>query len=361
VNGVRFDGENFPRRISEVTTEWLAAQLGDAELEGFTLERIAEGVGFIGELYRLHLRRPRPATGPASVVVKVATPDPNAKRVAALFNFYGKEVGFYRELAERTATRTPRCHTARFDPDEQDFIIVMEDGGAGSLVDQIDGCDEAEVHVVVEEIAALHASWWQSPELDGIAWLQRWSHPLYTVGLPQGIEQTWRHAFDIFADSVPAWFLARWDQYRASLPDLLRRLDAMPRTLAHGDTRVDNLLFNAGDVPLMVLDWQVVVHGPGVFDVGYLLSQSVPVDVRRRIERDVLAFYRDCLLERGVSAPPMEDLWEGYRTSCLLAFVYPVIGGGNADPANERAVKLLRTVADRSVASIDDLGAMELL
>lgn len=352
---------DFPRKIEDLSVEWLNAEFGGGSLTGFDVEPIAAGVGMIGELARLRLHWASPQAGPGSVVVKVAAGNPETRQLVALFNFYGKEVGFYRELAARTRMRTPRCHAAYFDPDAQEFILILEDGGTGSLVDQIQGCTQEQVDIVISELAALHASWWQSPELDKVAWLQRLCEPLYTYGIPIGIDQTWPRTSVILADAVPGWFLERWDDFRAAVPTLLQRLDAMPRTLAHGDTRLDNLLFGVGDDPLMVLDWQIPLHAPGIFDVGYFMSQSVPVELRRSIESDVVRSYRQQLIDLGVPAPSFDELWEGYRVTSVYCFVYPVIGGGPADPDDERAVKLVRTAATRCLAAIEDLGAMDLL
>jgi hypothetical protein len=352
--------EDFPRRIDDLSLGWLSAHLGGGRLTAFDVEPIAAGVGMIGELARLRLHWAESEAGPASVVVKVAASNLATRQLVALFNFYGKEVGFYQELAHRTRTRTPRCHAAYFDPDAQEFVLLLEDGGTG-LVDQIEGCTRKQVWVLLDELSALHASWWQDPELDDMAWLQRLREPIYTVGVPIGIEQTWPQTSAILGETVPGWFLERWDDFRAAVPDLLRRLDAMPRTLAHGDARLDNLLFDAGDSAVMVLDWQVVVHAPGILDVGYFMSQSVPVELRRSMDADVVAHHRQRLVDLGVSPPGIDELWEGYRLACLYCFVYPVIGGGAVDPTNPRAVTLLRTVARRCFAAIEDVGAMDLL
>jgi Phosphotransferase enzyme family len=353
--------EDFPRRIEDLTVEWLGAHVGDGDLLDFDVEPIAAGVGMIGSLARLWLHWSEPEAGPASVVVKVAASTPATRNLVALFNFYGKEIGFYRRLAARTPARTPRCHGAYFDPDAQEFILLLEDGGAGSLVDQIQGCTGEQVGMVLDELSALHAAWWQSAELDEIPWLQRLGDPLYTTGIPIGLQQTWPHTSGILAETVPGWFLKRWDDFQAAVPGLLYRLDAMPRTLAHGDTRLDNLVFGVGDAPVMLLDWQIVLHAPGIYDVAYFMSQSVPVELRRTVESDALQSYRRRLLDRGVPAPSTEELWDGYRIACLYCVVYPIIGGGPADPTDRRAVQLLRTVAERCFTAIDDVGAIDLL
>jgi hypothetical protein len=352
---------DFPRRVDDVTVEWLSAQLGGAPLKAFDAEPIVAGVGMIGAVSRLRLHWLEPGAGPDSVVVKVAAGSDAARNLVTLFNFYGKEVGFYQELAARTRTRTPHCYAADFDPDHQEFILVLEDGGTGALVDQIEGCTSGQLEVVVNELADLHASWWQSPELDEIAWLQRLNNPLYTVGIPIGLDQTWVHTAGLLGDGLPGWFMARWDDFLAGVPSLLGRLDAMPRSLAHGDTRLDNLLFGVDGDDVMFLDWQIVLHAPGIYDLAYFMSQSLPVELRRAAEADAVAGYRERLLTLGAPAPPLSELWEGYRIACLYCVVYPVIGGGPVDPTNVRGLTLLRTVAERCFAAIDDLGALDLL
>lgn len=314
----------------------------------------------IGELGRLRLHWAEPGAGPDTVVVKAAAGDDTTQNLVRLFNFYGKEVSFYRELAAHTRARTPHCYTAALDPERQEFILVLEDGGE-FLVDQIEGCTAEQVGIVVDELAALHASWWESPDLEGIAWLQRLNHPLYTVGIPIGLEQSWAHTSAILGETVPGWFRSRWDDFRAAVPSLLGRIDALPRTLAHGDTRLDNLLFGVGADPVMFLDWQIVLHAPGIYDVGYFMSQSVPVELRRAMDRDVVERYRRRLTALNVPAPTFDELWEGYRLACIYCVVYPVIGGGPADPGNVRAVTLLRTVAERCFTAIDDLVALDFL
>ena len=350
---------DFPRSIEDLCPEWLSAHLGGGTLHGFEVEQIAEGVGVIGRLARVRLDWAEPG-GPETVVVKVASADPVRRNLVALFNFFGKEVGFYRDLAPRTATRTPRCHAAYFDADAQEFILLLEDGGAGVLVDQVTGCTAEQARVVVDALAGLHASWWDSAELGSIPWLNRLADPLYSLGVPMGLEQSWPQASAMLGEVVPGWFAEREDDFRAAVPALLGRLDGMTRTLAHGDLRLDNLLFGVGEDPLWVVDWQIVVHAPGIFDVAYFLSQSVPVELRRSIESEALVSYRKRLVDLGVAAPSLDELWEGYRIASLYCFAYPVIGAAAVDPT-ERGVALVRTAAQRCLAAIADLGAMDLL
>ena len=68
-------------------------------------------------------------------------------------------------------------------------------------------------------------------------------------------------------------------------------ITAHPRTIVHGDFRMDNLFFGQreGDAPVVIVDWQGTLRGKGAHDLAYFLSQSMPVADRRANERDLVA------------------------------------------------------------------------
>ena len=62
-----------------------------------------------------------------------------------------------------------------------------------------------------------------------------------------------------------------------------------------------------------LLDWQLATRGVGTYDTGYLMSQSVNVDVRRAHEEDLVRLYHRTLIENGVQGYSFEACWEDYR------------------------------------------------
>ncbi|MEJ8849177.1 phosphotransferase family protein [Variovorax rhizosphaerae] len=88
--------------------------------------------------------------------------------------------------------------------------------------------------------------------------------------------------------------LHRWSQqYRTAMPEgsvpmdaLIARLDALlphgehPVTLLHGDSRIDNLMFDArGERVIAVLDWELSTLGHPLADLGQFLAvQELPAD-----------------------------------------------------------------------------------
>jgi hypothetical protein len=75
-----------------------------------------------------------------------------------------------------------------------------------------------------------------------------------------------------------------------------------PLTVIHHDFQADNLLFGrASDaVPLVVIDWQMLVRGRGPADPAYLLSGSMDPEDRRRHELDLVTRYAVQLEAAGI-------------------------------------------------------------
>jgi thiamine kinase-like enzyme len=62
-----------------------------------------------------------------------------------------------------------------------------------------------------------------------------------------------------------------------------------PRTLVHGDAHLGNM-FVDGTTPGF-LDWALASYAPGLRDVAYFLGNSVPTELRRMQERQLVASY----------------------------------------------------------------------
>ena len=77
---------------------------------------------------------------------------------------------------------------------------------------------------------------------------------------------------------------------------------ATPWTVIHGDAHVGNVILDGDGHPGLV-DWQLVQRGGWYMDVGYHLASTLPVEVRRHHEDDLLRHYLDHLQALGVDAP----------------------------------------------------------
>jgi hypothetical protein len=358
----------IPRSPAELTRDWLTAalragtRLGPVRVSAAEVETIGRGTGLLCQLARVTLEYERDApAGPHTLVAKLATENDDIRGMVGLFRFYEREVRFYEELASSLSIAVPRCYWSAYDQDGGDFVLLLEDLGALRAPDQLAAGSAHDARLVADLLVELHARWWSDRSLDALPWLPPVDSEINKLGL--GLyAQAWPSFLERLGDCLPREALEVGERLGSCAMALLEKLALSPRTLCHGDVRLDNIFFGPEDdsAPIL-LDWQIAGRGVGTYDLAYFLSQSFDPDVRRASERDLLARYHGGLVTRGVRGYDVEQCLLDYRRSVLFGFVYPVIGGGLGDLANERGHALARVMAERSAAAILDWNAAELL
>ncbi len=359
-----------PATQDDITPEWLTAALregghiGEARVVSFDATVIGEGVGFLGVLRRLIPHYDRAVGGaPKSVIAKVPTSFPEARTIGMRFRYYERENRFYEDVAPHVALRIPRAYYVGTDVEAGNFALLLEDLGEHARIgDQLAGCDLPTARMVVRELAKFHAAWWNHPRLEALDWMPRVNEPIQL------------YAGELYRESFPG-FAARYGNGLSG--EVLATLERMGNTwtpvmdeyakgqafISHTDFRLDNMLFgNPGsDLELAVIDWQLCVRGGGLYDLGYFVSQSLPVELRRAHERELIRLYHETLAGEGVGDYPFERCWDDYRIAVLVATIIPVNGVVNLDLSNPRAVKLMDALTERATTAVADLNAGELL
>ena len=127
--------------------------------------------------------------------------------------------------------------------------------------------------------------------------------------------------------------------------------------LLHGDIRADNMFFD-GD-RLKVVDFQSTARGVGAADIGYLVSQGLPSEVRRGHDEELVREYLGNLAALGVTDYSFDDAWRHYRFAVAYLMVLPVITLVGWDALPERSRTLCLKLTERAVAAIDDIDALE--
>jgi len=208
-------------------------------------------------------------------------------------------------------------------------------------------------------LAKLHAAFWES---------RRFHTDL--AGLPSFENRRGDMPWERFLTGQMLALAAR--QFAAELPEgypaiaelCIQRRDQIealfargPRTLVHGDCHIGNLFFIDGRVGF--LDWQVASRAPGIRDVAYFLCNSAPTELRRTVERDLLAMYLARLAEAGVPVPNEAEAWEAYRLFALYSWIAAAFTAAAGDSLQPRAIGLagLRR-ATMAVLDLDSLGCV---
>jgi len=357
-----------PGSPADLTPEWLtgalASRIDGARVTGFDRESIAEGVGFLGELQRLTLRYDREVAGaPGSLIAKFPTANEQNRQLGMLFAFYEREIGFYRDVAPIAAVRTPEAPYAGMDQASGRFVLLLEDLAPARMGDQLKACSAAEAKLAVTELARFHAQWWDDPRIETMGWL-----PPSNCMANQAVAGLYAQSFPIFEQQARDRIAPRALEAARKLgPKMLELLDAFskpPRTILHGDYRLDNIFFGtpSGDAPLAVIDWQLLSACRSVYDVAYFLCGSLRPGDRRAHEMEILRSYHRALEEHGVRGYSFDECFSDYRSCALFVQYIPVTSvGGLMDQTNERGVALFDAMVERYCAAADDLRLDELL
>jgi hypothetical protein len=331
-------------------------------------DRIGEGVGLMCELARLTLRYGGPAhSAPSSVVLKVPSNLPENRGIGDHFRLYEREGRFYEHVGRTVGVRTPNCLFNHIDADAGEFALLLEDFGDRTMVSQIAGMDAERTQQAVRAIARVHAQFWDSPAIRAMDWMPQAIDPEVS-GAGHSFRESWPGFLALFGDDLPDGAVALGERVGSTWETAAQQVfDEVPMTMCHGDYRADNLMFDdatGGADHVGVLDWQVSYRGAGVGDVAYLISQSMTAETRRAHDRDIVSAWYDELcssLGRAPDGYSRADAWDGYRMASASMTAMAVIGGAQADPANERGRELVHDMAVRSFSAALELDAASLL
>ncbi len=342
-----------------ITPDWLSEVL-NSDVRVCKIEQIGIGYGLLGRLFRVHLDGAPDL--PRTVVVKLPTLDVTARvNLCEAAEFYLREIRFYQEIGVKNPLRPAQPYFAAFDEATHDFVLVLEDLGRLRNADQIVGCSVSDAETVIDGIAGHHAYWWDNDRLASLPWLKTHNTPPFSTV----VADTYQAAWPVFVDRVGYDMSPAMRDFGERLPSLMpwfmAEISRPPLTFLHGDLRLDQLFFAIGpaDARVSALDWQITAKGRGAFDVAYFLSQSLTAVTRRSCEGDLLERYAQRLAERGIDYP-RDQLRRDYRLITAWCFVYPVIGSGQIDIANDRQLALLRTMFIGAATAIDDHDALAL-
>lgn len=339
--------------VEEVSADWLTAALG-YKVRSVHSQKI--GTGQMGTALRLSLDADQ---GPRTLIIKGAAGDPSSRQRVA--GGYRREVGFYSQLVDTVDVRSPRCWYAAISDDAQQFTLLFEDLAPRRPGVQAQGCSVAQAQAAIRNLAGLHAPRWNDTALLDLEFLTRSSDPErarflseMTVATSSTFVERYREELapeDVETMLASAEVIASWAFALAE-----------PFSVVHGDYRLDNLMFgdDVGDV--VALDWQTAEIGPPTRDLAYFLGTSLPVEERRRHERDLVGVYSEELISRGVENYDFEQCFNGYRVGQLQGPLTAAIGCAYATgERSEQSDGMFLAMARRSCAAIRDLETLDLI
>lgn len=356
----------FPKRTDQLTPELLTAVLSEQ-----TPDVVVTGLRVVEEAHcdtgsastaaravlDLDYASGHDAGLPQRVVLKTVLIRPGAPS-----SLYKNEVRFYRDLRPELEIETPKAYASIFDDASGTFGVVMEDVRLRSarFPNATQSLNDVEIANLLEQLAHLHARFWQSPRFEGdLAWLWTPCSGDFYDFLQSGGRAFIEHlvAESSIKRSVLARLGRRFDDLWSDLWKAQGILATEPTTLLHGDTHVGNT-YRLPDNRVGLLDWQLMQRGRWSHDVTYILMTSLDTEFRRQNERELLAHYLDALRSAGVKAPPDPDeAWLLYRQTAIWGFLI----GWMICPTANYGEAILRANLERLVAALEDLETVDAL
>ncbi len=350
----------LPLDVADLTPGWFSSALG---LDVERADVLDNSSGTTGRA-RVALTG-APDTGvPASVFVKLAPFDELQREFVTAVGMGVAEARFYRDIAPEIPMRIPNVWYSQTEGDG--YVMVLEDLVAnGCRFPHPKDPDIAwRALDIVEQMAALHGRFWESPRFDqggDLAWLARKG-----TGAAGGGATFVQMAVDAVGDQLPEEFHRLAGIYLARTDDIVALWNSGPRTLVHGDPHMGNLFVDpaivdprpaAGD-RTGFLDWAMIGRSPGLRDVAYVLCNSVPAAVRSAQERALLQRYCELLGAYGIDLDP-DAAWDQYRLFAVYSWVSAASTAGMGSKWQPLHIGLGGT--RRATEACDQLGCVDLL
>lgn len=342
-----------------ITAKWLTSKLKEVgfltngAVGSVSREPVGDGTGMMSNLSRLSVTYVGDSESlPKSFVVKYPSDNSTNREIAMSFHLYEREVRYFAELDKRTSAYSPRAYLTELSGDN--FIILMDDLRDYQVGDQALGADLEQTERAVDELAKLHATFWDNRA--GLEWVPGIAQSYHADNMANLISVGWPVMCEIFHDFIPPEVAGRGRDIVDSIRVLQAGMMAGPVTLLHGDFRMENLLFGtrSDHQQIAMIDWQGPIIGKGVVDVALFLGQSTRTEIRRAHEQKLIQRYVDGLQAVGVSTYSADRAWQDYQEAILYNWVYVGVVAGTLDVNNDKAFTWMsQMVARQSAASID--------
>ena len=359
---------NIPAGPEEITPEWLTLALREtgiitnATVSSVSLDTTVVSHGFAGQIVRVGVTYNFSEQGaPSSLIAKFPPSYPQTRALLHRSDRLGREIRFYQEIAADVGLPTPQCYYGAMNVEAGRYLLLLEDLAPALVGDQVAGCSFEDSDLAIRHLAKLHATWWESPELDGLDWAPLWNVNGHMVEATYS--QSWHSFLELLGDRLTPSLIDIGERLGRDPNYVRNQLAKPPRTLVHGDYRLDNLFFatDEGTAPITAVDWDICRRGRGVYDAAYFITGSLHPEQRKREEIDLLRSYHSVLVENGISGYSFEQCRYDYRLAMLdvLLFFVQALPAFNFE--SERGQAHLDLLFQRQFTAITDLNCGELL
>jgi aminoglycoside/choline kinase family phosphotransferase len=360
------DDHPLPASPAQITPAFLtsilqaAGVLRYATVAAIHVEPLEAQTSFNAQLARLRLTYDRQETeAPQSLIAKLPTVvNAELQQRTAILQPGMRECWFYRHGAARTSLNVPYCYYNTVDATGQSFLL-LEDLAPARPGNRIDGVSLEEAELALQSLARLHAAWWAAEQelahlMDNVKEAQDLVERLYQQAWPRFLEHA---AFEIPHDARQFG-----EHLVGRIAEVESLLDHSPRTLIHGDFRLENMLFDTrhGKTACWVIDWEDITMWNGMFDVAWFLGGCLRLE-ESDAEEGLIQHYHQALIREGVKGYSWAQCYHDYRCAMFSSFVQGILTAEALDPGDQYARNLARILGERFTMASRRLCLHELM
>jgi hypothetical protein len=341
----------LPLQASDLTPAWLSEVLGVSVSE----VRILDQAVATNQRVRIGVDYVAADRGPSSLFVKLASADPEHRRMIGAGDMGEREVRFYEDVAPAIELRVPRSYFGGTG-DDGCFVLLLEDLAASGcrFSDGDWGVSADEAAGALEELARFHARLEDRQERSRLApWAGRPG-----VGHTDFAAELLKMVLDEHHDQLTPAYVEAGRLYVDHHARIDRLWDSGPQTYVHGDPHIGNVFLDGSRVGFF--DWGLSRVSTHLRDVSYFLTMTVEPEARRLSETDLLRLYMKALRAAGGAELDFDQVWFTHRVQAaytvvatFLAFMPTYL----ASDVQNLAADLLR----RAQMALDDLEVVEAL
>lgn len=352
-----------PKKPSDITTEWMNYAFSKAGLcepntiMDIDVEPLGPHVkGLLSSICRVNISYKTPTQDlPKSVVIKFPPERDENRSFGRAWGVYEREIRFYRELANKSPIRIPKCYFTVLDDPNNNFLLMIEDAGDWIPGDQINGLSVNQTKSAVTAIAKLHGYWWDSKELQELTWI-----PEENRDHVHAFKDNWDEFKEEHRDILDDQKIYSGDLIAQSGQKIEDLSKIAPRTIIHYDFRADNMLFNEQD-EIMVVDWQTAIKSFGAFDIARAVCGSHHGILEKSHHIEFLELWYQELLHCGVTKYTFNEAWRDYRLGIILASYVPVSAHHFLSHEGSRGISILKAMIERLFYAFHECDVLELL
>jgi Ecdysteroid kinase-like family len=344
-------------RPDDITAQWMTDALRNCGALGSgdvsALEYKIIGTGKMGDNARFTLAyEGEQGAAPDSVIIKFPAEDETARAMAGAQGAYYNEVMFYRHLADRTEMRTPTIYANEITDDRLLFITAMEDMAPAEPGSQLVGESIEHARSAMGEAAKLAVAFYGDETVGEHDFVM---NQVRTDGGEFGqalLQQYWPGFLERFGHNISDQCCEFGAMYVASHKAFVTRFKG-PKTIAHGDFRSENILFDGNSV--CTVDWQTTSYASPLTDLAYFMGGSVDTEDRRCWERELVGEYSEVLGSLGLDLG-VDDCWDQYREQAMHGLMITILGASFTEPA-PRSDAMFLAMIQRHLQHCVDLDA----